>query len=232
MSWDQFCVFWQCSAAYSVLFGWKLAYRGLTGESVDSVIASQAISLLLLTMLQFLVPAAHLNPVGAWMELTSRARSFASALSSTLSSFAASAAVVQLFQATLPALKWDNIAVPHTRIQSGDIFLHIVLAEAVVSLACVLFAQQLIKAAATAVPALGSIPSFVILNAYLLLQLQTPLMAHLGNVNPASAFASLFFHQQPIITIAQISGNIFAVVVHSYANHLISNRAPLKEKQE
>ena len=113
-----------------------------------------------------------------------------------------------------------------------SIFLHIVLAEAVVSLAFVLFAHQLIKAAATAVPALGSIPSFVILNAYLLLQLQTPLMVHLGNVNPASAFASLFFHQQPIITIAQVSGNIFAVVVHSYANHLISNRAPLKEKQE
>ena len=225
-------MFWQCSAAYSVLFGWKLAYRGLTGESVDSVIASQAISLLLLTMLQFLVPAADFNRVGAWMELTSRARSLARAFSSTLSSFAASAAVVQLFQATLPASKWDNIAVPHTRIQSGDIFLHIVLAEAVVSLACVLFAQQLIKAAATAVPALGSIPSFVILNAYLLLQLQTPLMVHLGNVNPASAFASLLFHQQPILTIAQISGNIFAVVVHSYANQLISNRAPLKEKQE
>ena len=228
MARDQFRVFWQCSAAYSILFGWKLAYTGLTGQSVDSAIVSQAVSLLLLTLLQFLIPSAHLNPVGAWMELVSHTRSFASAVSSTLSSFAAAAAVAQLFQSTLPSLKWSSIALPHARIQVGEVFLHIVLAEAVLSVACVLFANQLIKR----VPAFSAIPTFVILNAYLLLQLQTPLMANLGNVNPASAFASLFFHQQPVITVAQITGNIFALVVHTYVNQLISNRAPQKEKQE
>jgi hypothetical protein len=221
--------FLQCWAAYSVLFGWKLAYKGLTGQHVDNVVASQAITLFILTLFQCYIPPPLLNPVGAWAELSSGARSLSSALSSTLLSFGAAAAAVQLFVATLSHAELGNLAIPHARINVGEIFLHIAFLEACVSVTCVLFVNQLIKL----VPAFKSAPTFPILNVYLLLQLQTPLMAILGNVNPASAFASILIHQQPLVTLAQIFGNILAIALHSYANQLFAHRASLiKDKQD
>jgi hypothetical protein len=213
--------FCQCWAAYCVLFGWRLAYKGFTGHHTDSLFVSQTISLFLLTIFQCYIPPPHLNPIGVWVELSSGARSFSSALFSTLSSFAAAAAAVQLFTSTLSHSELGNIAVPHARINQGDVFLHIAFLEACASVTCVLFANQLIKR----VPAFKSAPTFPLLNLYLLLQLQTPLMATLGNVNPASAFASLFIHQQPAVTLAQIFGNILAVVLHSFANQRFAHRA-------
>lgn len=225
----RFFSFCQCWAAYSVLFGWKLAYKGLTGQAIHNVFASQTISLVLLTLFQFYIPPPALNPIGVWVELSSGVRSFSSALSSTLQSFAAAAAAVQLFVSTISHSEMGSVAVPHAQINLGDVFLHVVFLEACLSVACVLLANQLIKL----VPAFKSIPAFPILNAYLLLQLQTPLMATLGNVNPASAFASIFIHQQPAVTFAQLCGNILAVALHSYINQLIANRTSREKlKQE
>jgi hypothetical protein len=221
--------FTQCLIAYCVLFGWKLAYKGLTGEHCVNVFASQAFTILLLTLFQFYFPPAHLNPVGAWVEFFSGARSLSSALSSTLSSFAAAAAIMQLFLATAADSQLASVAVPHASIRIDDVFLHVVFAEAFLSLACVLFASQLFKR----VPALASVPSFVVTNIYLLLQLQTPLMSSLGNVNPASAFASVFIHQQPVVVIVQITGNMLSVAMAAYVNELISSRAlALKKKKD
>jgi hypothetical protein len=220
--------FTQCLIAYCVLFGWKLAYKGLTGEDCINVFASQAFSILLLTLFQFYFPPAHLNPVGAWVELSSGARSLSSALSSTLSSFAAAAATMQLFLATTADSQLASIAVPHAGIRVGDVFLHIVFAEATLSLAVVLLANQLFKHVAL----LASVPSFVVTNVYLLLQLQTPLMSSLGNVNPASAFASVLIHQQPVVTIVQITGNIMAVAFVAYVNERISSRALGQKKKQ
>ena len=220
--------FFQCWAAYAVLFGWKLAYKGLSGQHVESVLVSQSVSLVLLTMFQFYIPPSHLNPVGVWAELSSGVRSFSSALSSTLSSFAAAAAAVQLFSSTLTHSELGSIAVPHAKVHVRDVFLHIVFLEACLSVTCVLFVNQLIKF----IPVFKSIPTFPILNMYLLLQLQTPLMATLGNVNPASAFASVLIHQQPFVTVAQISGNILAIALHSYANQVISNRSVHKKDKK
>ena len=169
--------------------------------------------------------AAVSHRVGVWAELSSGVRSFSSALSSTLSSFAAAAAAVQLFSSTLTHSELGSIAVPHAKIHVRDVFLHIVFLEACLSVTCVLFVNQLIKF----IPVFKSIPTFPILNMYLLLQLQTPLMATLGNVNPASAFASVLIHQQPFVTVAQISGNILAIALHSYANQVISNRSVHKK---
>jgi hypothetical protein len=220
--------FFQCWAAYAVLFGWKFAFKGLTGQQVDSVLLSQSISLVLLTVFQFYIPPTHLNPVGVWAELSSGIRSFSSALSSTLSSFAAAAATVQLFSSTLTHSELGSIALPHVRIHVEDIFLHIILLEAFLSVIFVLFVNQFIKL----VPAFQSIPTFPILNLYLLLQLQTPLMATLGNVNPAAAFASVLIHQQPLVTITQISGNILAIALHSYVNQIFANRSLLKKDKQ
>ena len=87
--------------------------------------------------------------------------------------------------------------------------------------------SQLIKL----VPAFKSAPTFAVTNLYLLLQMQTPLMATLGNVNPSSAFASLLVHQQPAITLSQISGNALAVAFCAAVNHfIISHSADTRQK--
>ncbi len=217
--------FLKCLVAYSVLFGWKLAYKGLTGEDCFNGLATQAFSIFLLTLFQFYIPPANLNPIGSWVELASGARSFSSALSSTISSFVAAAAVMQLFLSTIAHSQINSIAVPHAGIHVGGVFLHVVFTEAFLSLSSVLFANQLIRK----FPAFAAVPSFVITNALLLFQLQTPLMSTLGNVNPASAVASVFLHQQPVVTITQILGNVLAVSLFGYANDLLSNRS-LRQK--
>jgi hypothetical protein len=220
--------FISCFVAYSVLFGWKLAYKGLTGQEVVGVFASQLFSIILLTLFQFCIPPAHLNPVGAWLELASGARSFSSAVASTLTSGAAAAAAMQLFLSTVPVSHISSIAAPHSAIRAGDVFLHVLWFEAVLSLCSVLFGSQAIRS----LPALKPLPSFVVSNVYLLMQLQTPLMSNLGNVNPASAFASVFLHQQPVVLAAQISGNVLAVALFAYVNHIISNRASQRKQKQ
>jgi hypothetical protein len=64
------------------------------------------------------------------------------------------------------------------------------------------------------------------------MQLQTPLMSNLGNVNPASAFASVLLHQQPVVFAAQISGNLLAVALFAYVNNVISNRASQRKQKQ
>jgi hypothetical protein len=229
MAADNFAVgFCKCCVAYVVLYGWKLAVKGLTGQHAFTGFASQFVSVALLTLFQFYIPPPVLNPVGAWAELASGARSISSALSSTLSAFAASAAVAQLFMATVSDFDSANLALPHAQIKVGDVFFHAVFTEGFVSVASVLFFSQLVKP----IPALNSFPTFAITNMYLLLQLQTPVMSTLGNVNPSSAFASLLVHQQPAITLCQLSGNVMAVAFHTYINHLIINRGTKKVKQD
>ena len=220
--------FLSCFVAYSVLFGWKLAYKGLTGQDFVGVFASQAFSVILLTLFQFCIPPAHLNPVGACLELASGARSFSSAVASALTSSAAAAAVMQLFISTLSVSQIGSIAVPHSAIRTGDVFLHVLWLEAALSLCSVLFGSQVIKS----LPALKSVPSFVVSNLYLLMQLQTPLMSNLGNVNPASAFASVLLHQQPVVFAAQILGNLLAVALFAYVNNVISNRASQRKQKQ
>jgi hypothetical protein len=144
-----------------------------------------------------------------------------------LAAFAASAAVTQLFMASVSDFDSASLAVPHSQINAGDVFFHVVFAEGFVSVAVVLFFNQLIKL----VPAFKSAPTFAVTNLYLLLQMQTPLMATLGNVNPSSAFASLMVHQQPAITLSQISGNALAVAFCAAVNHfIISHSADTRQK--
>jgi hypothetical protein len=195
---------------------------------VHSVTVSQLVSLSLLTLCQFVVPPAHLNPVTAWAEVVSGARSFRCALNSTLTSFAAAAAVLQLFQATVSASQIRSIAVPHASIQLGEVPLHVLLAEAAVSVASVLFFNKLLKSVAV----FKAMPSFVLSNLFQLMLLQTPAMALLGNVNPASAVGSMCIHQQPQITIAQLFGNVLAVVFYAVFSDAISKRAQVKEKKD
>jgi hypothetical protein len=228
MAADKFAVgFTKCCIAYVVLYGWKLAYKGLTGGHVVTGFASHAVSVALLTLFQFYIPPPVLNPVGAWFELASGARSISSALSSTLAAFAASATVAQLFMATVSDFDSASLAVPHAQINVGDVFFHAVFAEGFVSVAAVLFFNQLVKL----VPAFKSAPTFAVTNMFLLLQMQTPLMATLGNVNPSSAFASLLVHQQPAITLSQISGNMLAVAFHAAVNQFMTSlRADTRPK--